>query len=98
MKNMILAFISLIWMPIVSYDPYFFIRTRRGDSDSLYNLYCNYSSEILLCLIVFGVLFSFFRISYLPKKLRAIAAAALVVSVPIQIFYFVALQVQVFGK
>lgn len=98
MKNVILAFIALLWMPIVSYDPHFFIKTRRGDSDSLYTLYSNYSSEVLLCLIVFGVLFSIFRISYLPKKLKPIATIALVVSIPIQVFYFLALQVQVFGK
>lgn len=93
-----LFFVPWIWTAILLINPSFFLKNGRANEDTLYALYCNYSSELVLTISILANLFSLFQIFRIPEKTKYLFLLLLVVSMPVQYILYIAAHVQVFGK
>lgn len=97
-RQFALVFLSLLWIPILLSNPYFFLRGKRGNIENLYDFYCNNSSEFFVGIIILGILYSCYRVYKVPGKIKYLFAVLVAISIPIQYLLFIAAEVQVFGK
>ena len=93
-----LVFVPWIWTAILLINPSFFLKNGRANEDTLYALYCNYSSELVLVIFVLANLFSLFQIFKIQEKIKYFFLLLLVASMPIQYIFYIGANVQVFGK
>lgn len=79
-------------------SPSFFLKNGRANEDTLYALYCNFSSEVVLGALFIANLFSLFRIFKIQEKMKYLFLVLILISIPIQYVLYIGAHVQVFGK
>ncbi len=100
------ALITLIWIPIVISFPNFFLRRSRINEDSFLSIYSNYSSEILVGIIIsflfFSLTYSIREIGNRPSErinlMNYIPITLVLLTIPIHYLFYLAAHVAAFGK
>lgn len=98
LKSTLLVFLPLLWIPILLAEPSFFLKHGRANETTLYALYCNYASEVVLTAIILGLVFSLFQIYKVQSKFKYVLLMMILLSIPLQYIFYIGAHTQAFGK